>query len=44
MAIISGAAHAMRYKEENPRASEDEVVKHVTEEADSILEKIDEEF
>ena len=44
MAIISGAAHALRFKEEDPRASEDEILKKVTEEARDILEKIDEEL
>ena len=44
MAIISGAAHALSYKEENPRASDEETIRHVTEEAKKILEKIDEEL
>jgi len=41
MAIISGASHAIRYKEENPRATEDEVIRFVTREVDEILDKID---
>ena len=44
MAIISGASHAIRYKEENPRAMESEVIQHVTNNVDSILDKIDEEL
>jgi len=44
MAIISGAAHAIRYKEENPRATEQEVIQHVTEGVETILKKIDEEI
>jgi len=44
MAIISGAAHALRHKQENPKLSEEEVLKYVTEEANNILEKIDEEL
>lgn len=44
MAIISGAAHALNYKKENPRASEEEVIRHVAKEAGKILEKIDDEL
>ncbi len=44
MAIISGAAHAMRFKEKNPRASEEEVIKHVSDNTSEILEKIDEDL
>ncbi len=44
MAVISGAAHAMRYKEKNPRASESEVISHVTKKIDEILDKIDHEI
>ena len=44
MAIISGASHAIRFKEKSPRASEDEVIRHVTKEVDNILEKIDEDL
>lgn len=43
MAIISGAAHALRFKEKNPRATEQEILQYVTAEADEILEKIDAE-
>jgi len=42
MAVISGAAKAIRYKEENPRATESEVVQYVTDNAEKIIEKIDE--
>jgi len=44
MAIISGAAHALTFKEENPKASEEEVIRHVTKEVRNILEKIDKEL
>lgn len=44
MALISGASHAIKFKELNPEASEQEVLKHITREADDILEKIDNEF
>jgi len=43
MAAISGAAHALKYKEENPRASEQEVIQQVTRKLHEILEKIDKE-
>ncbi len=44
MAIIAGAAKAIRYKEENPRASEQEIVQHVADNSKEILEKIDNPF
>lgn len=44
MAVISGAAHAIRHKMRNPSATEEEVIRHVTDEAKKILEKIDEEL
>ena len=44
MATISGAAHAIQYKEKNPQATEQEIIQHITKNADSILEKIDEEI
>ena len=43
IALISGAAHALRFKSENPRASEQEILQYVTLQADKILEKIDAE-
>ena len=44
MAIIAGAAHAMKYKTQNPNASESEVLKHVNSEIREILRKIDTEI
>ena len=44
MALISGAAHAFKYKEKHPKATEQEVIQHLTRDAESILEKIDEEI
>jgi hypothetical protein len=44
MAVIAGAAQAYRYKEENPRATEQEVIQHVSDSSNEILENIDEEF
>ena len=44
MAVISGAAHALRFKDNNPRASEQEILQYVTSRASEILEKIDDEI
>ncbi len=44
MALISGAAHAINFKEKNPHASEQEIIQHITREAENILKKIDEEI
>ena len=41
MAVIAGAAYAIRYKEQNPNATESEVLKHVTKEVKNILEHIE---
>ena len=41
MAIIAGAASAIRYKDKNPRKTEAEVIKHISESATEILENID---
>jgi hypothetical protein len=41
MAIIAGAASALRYKDKHPKAPEQEIIQHVTNNADDILNKID---
>jgi hypothetical protein len=41
MAIIAGAAKAVDFKEQNPKALREEIMQHVTENAKEILEKID---
>ncbi len=41
MAVIAGAAHAAKYMRKNWKAEEDEVVQHVTESVDEILDNID---
>ncbi len=41
IALISGAAHALKYKEENPRATEDEIFQYLSDEAEAILGKIE---
>ncbi len=43
MAIISGASHALKYKRENPNATEEEALQHVNREMGEILNKIDKE-
>ena len=43
MAVISGASHALKYRGKNPRASNEEVIRYVTERMDEILSKIEEE-
>jgi hypothetical protein len=43
MAVISGASHAIRYKEKNPKADEQEIIQHVTNQSEEIIKKIDEE-
>ncbi|MEK6854844.1 MAG: hypothetical protein AABX73_01345 [Nanoarchaeota archaeon] len=41
-AVISGASHALKYKERNPRALDSEVIQHVTREVEEILKMMDE--
>ena len=42
MIAISAAAKAIRYKEKNPKASEEEVIRYITNNVDEILENVDE--
>ena len=42
MAIIAGASHALKYKEQNWKSTNEDVLKKVTAEVDKILENIDE--
>ncbi|MBS3091054.1 hypothetical protein J4217_01230 [Candidatus Pacearchaeota archaeon] len=44
VAIIAGASGAARFKEKNPRASEADVINHITKQIEIILAKIDEEL
>ena len=44
MIVISGASKAIRYKSENPKATEEEVIKYITDNVDEILSEVDEEF
>lgn len=43
MAVISGASHALEYKKQNPRASDDEIIKMVSRDVKVILEKMEQE-
>ncbi len=43
MAIVAGAANALKYLEEHPKAPESEVMGHVTKNIDRIIDGIDEE-
>lgn len=43
IAVISGASHALSYKQQNPRATDEEVLRYVTREANNILAKIEQE-
>jgi len=40
--VISGASHALEFKARNRRATEQQVMQHVTDNAEEILKKIDE--
>lgn len=44
MAIIAGAAEALKFKEKNWKATEDEIIRHITGKVDEILDKIDNPF
>ncbi len=41
-AVIAGAARALKYKERNLRASDQEILKFVTENAEEIVRNIEE--
>jgi len=40
MAVISGASHALRYKQKSPRITDEEILRRVTQEVDEIISKI----
>lgn len=44
MAVVAGAAAAMEYKEQNPRASESEVMGYVTKKMVKIIRDLEEGF
>lgn len=41
MAVIAGASEAIKHKSNNPRMSDDEVLKQVARKVDDIIENID---
>ena len=43
MAIVAGAAAAMKYKEKYPHATESEVINHVTQNMSHIIRDIEED-
>ena len=43
MAVISGASHALKYKRAHSQASDEDVLRQITREMRSILEKIGQE-
>lgn len=44
MALISGAAHAVRYREEKPHSSEQEIMQYISDLSDELIDKLDEEI
>ncbi len=40
-AVISGASHALKYKEKHPRATEQEVLKYITDRIEEIIENME---
>lgn len=43
IAVISGASHALKFKKENPYASDEEAIQHVAREMNSIISKVNSE-
>ncbi len=43
IAVISGGAHALKYKQSNPRATDDEILRYLTREMRNIIAKIGKE-
>jgi len=44
IALISGAAHALKYKKQNPQASDEEIIQYVSRESERILENLDGDY
>ena len=40
LAVIAGASEAAKFKSENPWATDEEIIKHVTDNAEKILAEI----
>jgi len=43
MAVISGASHALKFRDRYPKSTNEEAIRHVTEKMGDILRKIEEE-
>jgi hypothetical protein len=43
VAIVAGASHALKFKEKNPNATEDQILQHITKESENILKNIDDD-
>ncbi len=43
IAVISGASHALQYRQDNPRSSDEEILRQVTRAMNEILGKIGQE-
>jgi hypothetical protein len=43
MAVIAGASHALKFKEENPHSTEQDVLKHITSKAEFIIRNMEDE-
>lgn len=43
IALVSGAAHALKYKMQNPNATDEDAIQHITRESDNIISKLDSE-
>jgi hypothetical protein len=41
VAIIAGASEALKYQNRNPRATEQEIIQHVNDKANEIIENIE---
>ena len=44
LAVVSGAYHALKFRDKNPNATHEKVIQYITDEAETIIDKIDEEF
>ncbi|MEK6926989.1 MAG: hypothetical protein AABX11_01015 [Nanoarchaeota archaeon] len=43
LALISGAAHALKFKNLDPRATDEDIIQQVNRESGSIVNKLDSE-
>ncbi len=43
MALIAGAAHALKYKHKHPNASDEEIIQHVNRDSEEMISKLDTE-